>query len=84
MPTPTHQFRTNRSADARLREYDKRIQDAWDRDCRLKDPFDKNQWGALIAWLLAESKNVDPDSRRKMFDHLLDCARDMNTASRRQ
>lgn len=84
MPTPTHQLRANRSADARLVEYDKRLRAAQDRDRRNEEPHDKQQWNVVLGWILAESKNVDPGSRRQMFDHLMQCARDMNTASRRQ
>lgn len=84
MPTPSYELLANKAADRRLLEYHGRFEEARKRDAANRvDRTDKNQWGVLIAWLLSESKNLDEESRHRMFDHLAGCAREMNTASRR-
>lgn len=83
MPTTTPELRANRSADRRLQEAHDRLAKARHADRQSRGHDDKWQWGALTAWLLSESKHLDDESRRRMFDHLWECARQMNDGSRR-
>jgi hypothetical protein len=82
MPTSTPEMRANRSADRRLDEWAKKLAKAKLADAQTRRSDDKFQWGALMGWLLSESKNLSAEDRAEMFAHLLDCARRMNQATR--
>lgn len=84
MPTRTATSRANRSADARLVAHDRRRAEARESDHAYEDATDKRQWAVVVGWLLAESKHVDREDRRRMLDYLITCARQMNEASRQQ
>lgn len=83
MPTQTAELRANKSADRRRDEAHARLAKARRSDVQHRVPYDKHQWNALIQWLLSESKRLDDDDRRLMFQHLWECAEQMNEGSRK-
>lgn len=82
MPTSTAEMRANRSADRRITEWADKLAKARVADQRGDQPADKHQWGTLMGWLLSESKHLSDEDRRRMFDHLVGVARQMNQACR--
>lgn len=82
MPTSTPLERANRSASRRLNDWVDKLTAAKLADHRANSRHDKQQWGTLMGWLLSESKHLSDTDRRRMFDHLVGVARQMNEASR--
>ena len=83
MPTPMEQRRPARSADRRLAEYERRLQEAAVADRQSGPEWkQRRQWNAVVGWLLAESKRVSDAEREQVLTHLVECARQMNGWSR--